>query len=253
MKLVCPNIVVGGCLSSAIYAKKNNYSLICDPHFKPFRFDGGNALSEWSTIIYELSLNGLVINSESIENIRLKENECKVVQSRHEKIEIDFETCHVFNSNRIVCDNEILQQSADLYRVYDWINVRSCSPHDVDYIYSGDDLAKEIYFYKSDRIEGDHKTKDIVSISFLDKDQLFDFEYSDTMVKFKLQDHMTQHGILGSRSGYQKNGNIRRNSIKLELDNREVFLISEHKYKDSKSIKFLNSTKDKDIILSNYA
>ena len=253
MKLAYPNIVIGGCLPSVIYAHQNKYSLICDTYYKPFRFDRVESLKLWSELLFEMSFRGQVLNTENIESVRLKEGNCKVVQARHQKLEIQFDSCFVFNGNRIVCDNEIIKHNKEIYKVYDWVNVRSCSPHETSFLSSEDNLAEEIYFYKSYRVDGSRNHKDIVTVSTLTKDQLFEFEYSDTMVKFKLHSVLKEAGILGSKSGYQKNGNVRRNSIKLEPSNREVFLTSEHIYKDSESIKFLNSTKDKDILLSSYA
>jgi len=45
-----------------------------------------------------------------------------------------------------------------------------------------------VQFYLSDRVDGNTDKKDLFTTSFLSGEQLQDFEYSDTIVKFKLLD-----------------------------------------------------------------
>jgi hypothetical protein len=256
MKLVCPNLVVGGCISSLIYATRNNYHVICNPEHKPFKLrqiKKINLVSEWSNLLLSLSLKGLVLNSKEIEGVRIKDSICTLVQRGGQRIEIEFKKCYIFSAQKLVCENEIKKQAKETYIVYDWIDTRSCSFHNFEYFKFNDELVSELFFYKSERITGDTKVKDIVSISHLTKNQLMDFNYSDTMVGFKIRSIMNSMGILGPRSGYQKNGNVKRSSLSIEPKIREVFLESESTFIDSKHIKFLNSSKKKDIIFNNYA
>ena len=256
MKLVCPNIVIGGCVSSVIYAMENNYHLVCDPSLKPFKFErinNFNLRSEWSNLLMDLSLKGLVLNSRKIESIRIKSSECTIVEQGANKLIVDFSKCYTFDTKKLNCENQIKKQHSQLYKVYDWIDTRSCSFHELSHIKTREDFVKELYFYETDRVTGKTNVKDMVSISYLSKQQLNDFNYSDTMVMFKVMNILQNFGVKGARSGYQKNGKIKRSSIKLEPRNREVVLISENEYYNCKKIKFLNLKRKKDNILLNYA
>ena len=255
MKLVCPNIVIGGCISSVVYAIQNNYHLVCDPHLKPFKFEklsGFNLQGEWSNLLTNMSLGGLVLNSRSIESIRIKASQCTVVEQGASRFSIDFDKCFVFDTKKLNCENEIKKHHSQLYKVYDWIDTRSCSFHELSHIKSRDRFVGELYFYETDRITGRTNVKDIVSISYLSKEQLNDFNYSDTMAMFKVISILEKHGVKGPRSGYQKSGKIKRGSIKLEPRNRDVVLVSENEYRNSKKIKFLNLRRKKDNILLSY-
>ncbi len=65
--------------------------------------------------------------------------------------------------------------------------------------------------------------KDLVAISYLTKDQLDDFNYSDTYARFAVEDLMKQNGIKGRRNGRDTNNpNLYRYySIKVETAKRE--------------------------------
>ncbi len=106
--------------------------------------------------------------------------------------------------------------------------------HDHEFFKTDDNLVKEVYFYPSERIDGNHtKKKDLVSISYLNSSQLQDFEYSDTYVKFKVTDMMKKAGIGGRKCG----GN-NQYALKLEVDRREVIKAKMHTYKNTEKLEF---------------
>lgn len=255
MKLACHNLVVGGCISSVVYASQNNYNLICDPDLKPFKLQKKEnilLLDIWSNLVMDLALKGMLLNNKKIENIRLDSSDCVFIESGASKAAVTFEKCYVFDTKKLNCKNDIKKHNEPLYTVYDWIDTRSCSFHELSYMKFKDDFVNELYFYESNRVDGKTKVKDIVAVSNLSKDQLNDFNYSDTMARFKITSIMESHGIKGARSGYQKDGKIKRSSIKIEPRKREAFLASENEYINTKKIKFLNLKKKKDNILLNY-
>ena len=132
----------------------------------------------------------------------------------------------------------------DKYKVIDWINVRSGMKHEYDYFETEDDLVKEVYFYPSQRLgagENDER-KDLVSVSYLNKEQLEDFNYSDTYVKFKIQRLMKEHGIKGARNGIRPDdpSKYAYRSIKIEPTKREIIKLTKPVYESVKSFIFDN-------------
>ncbi len=91
--------------------------------------------------------------------------------------------------------------SKNKVEVYDWFSVKSGMKHEYDIIYGEDDFVNKIYFYQSDRIDGNHLYKDAISYSILDEDQMDDFEYSDINARFKTVYLMKNAGIKGTRNG----------------------------------------------------
>ena len=101
-------------------------------------------------------------------------------------------------------------------------------------------FVKDIYFYKSERIDGDHKKKDLVAVSYLNKEQIQLFDYSDTIARFKVQSLMKEAGIVGARNGTSEDGSQKNQSVRVEPDHRQVININKNTYKDSENVKFLN-------------
>ena len=142
---------------------------------------------------------------------------------------------------------EIIESPPERFRVLDWINVRSGAVHDLVNIETADDFVNQVYFYKSKRIDGKHNKKDLVAVSYLAKEQILDFDYSDTMVKFKVENLMRRYGIKGAKSGVNPGDKPKRYSVKIEPSYREVLKMSKTKYKDLDNVKFLDLT-EKEII-----
>ena len=67
--------------------------------------------------------------------------------------------------------------------------------------------------------------KDLAAISYLTDEQLADFDYSDTMVKFKVTKMMKEAGIRGARNGRDVNNPERYKyyAVKVEPAERQVF------------------------------
>ena len=65
---------------------------------------------------------------------------------------------------------------------------------------------KEIWFYPSDRIDGNTGVKDACVVSHLTEDQIRDFDYSETMARFKMVSEMESRGMKGLFNGYSPTG-----------------------------------------------
>jgi hypothetical protein len=63
-----------------------------------------------------------------------------------------------------------------------------------------------MWFYPSDRIDGATKVKDACLVSFLSQDDLTNFDYSETMARFKAVSEMESRGMKGVFNGYSPTG-----------------------------------------------
>ena len=210
-------IVIGGCLSSLLYAYKNNLPVIFINPKPPFRYDKIESEYDlsflglepfemyyqrqvWERLLFLLGLSGNLPLSNNAAGLRVVDNLLTVTTANHRVIKFQFDKLIIFDDEGIFGLPMMSGQIAGKNRVIDWVNVRSGCSHPHNELNSGDDFVNKIIFYPSDR--SDNKNlKDLVSISHLTDEQLQDHDYSDTMVRFKVKKMMKAVGIRGARNG----------------------------------------------------
>ena len=148
----------------------------------------------------------------------------------------------------------VRKQQIGKCRVIDWFDVRSGMQHDHDLFETEDEFIQKVIFYPSERFGNQTSgrlRKDLVAISHLDEDQLDDFDYSDTMAKFKITQMMKDAGIKGARNGKDTyNPNIYRYySPKIEAVERQIFKDVKNFYKKDKRFDFRHETPEEIIKL----
>jgi hypothetical protein len=86
------------------------------------------------------------------------------------------------------------------------------------------DFVKNIIFYPSERVSGDHDFKDAISVSYITKDNLDLFEYSDINARFKTKYMMKKVGIRGARNGrdMKDKTKFKYYDVKIENISREI-------------------------------
>tara|TARA_B100001250_G_C19734820_1_gene760270 strand:- start:360 stop:1130 length:771 start_codon:yes stop_codon:yes gene_type:complete len=245
-------IVIGHSLEAVLYAYTRDCDLIINSLRRPFEFDDveeglgryqfetKNKLEIWSSLVLELALDGACPFGDSVESIRVEGNTLRVIPESGTAVEVEFEKCFIFDDENVTVPNRIIEKANSEYRVIDWFNVRTGTTHEFDQLLTGEDFVGDLYFYKSRRIDGAHNKKDLVTVSYLREDQLQDFQFSETMAKFKAQSIMKDHGIKGSRSGISKNGKVIYYSVRIEPDYRYIEPLGKNKYEDSENVKFLD-------------
>ena len=131
--------------------------------------------------------------------------------------------------------------------------VKSGMKHEYDLIYDKADFVNELIFYPSERIDGEHNLKDVVGVSYLSKEQLDDFEYSDINARFKTLYMMKQAGIKGARNGRDMKDKTKYKyySVKLETVSRDI-VGPKNLYESYDNISFIYSSLH-DIIKQNTA
>ena len=88
------------------------------------------------------------------------------------------------------------------------------------------DFVKEIFIYPSQRNGAKKSDVDLMCKSFLTKDQIKSFDYSDTMCRMKISNLLKRKGFKGRKTATHKGREYTR-EISLEIDNRVVVEESE--------------------------
>lgn len=222
-------IVLGGNLKALEYAFKEGLPIFYDKLEVPFVFEKTKEGIDKKDIIqnyaFLLSLAGLNFHSPFVNSFSLQEKKI-VIQGGNRSI-LEINANKVFDFRIDETDEEYI------FKVIDYINVRSCGSHDLREIKTEDNFVKEIYFYPSKRANSSKNfslythtyekvVKDAMVVSYLTRKQIESEDYSPIYSRLRLKEIMKEAGIQGKKRGTRANGNIIRSSILLEFDKRQI-------------------------------
>ena len=249
-------IVIGGTLNAKMYAYYNKCPCIYGGNAAPFEFDllppgaplGGQfEIQVWKEVTFALSLAGKLPLGDKVFSLSVQDSTLKAMTSNSRLAKFSFEKLVIFDDKIIQGLPPLRRSKIGKSRVIDWFDVRSGMEHQHDSLETDNDFIKEVVFYPSTRF-GNQKSnrvrKDLVSISYLDEEQVNDFEYSSTMARFKILKMMKDAGIKGARNGRDANNpNLYRYySPKIEATQREVFPDVKNYYEDDPRFEFRYET-----------
>ena len=248
------NVVLGSSLSAILFAAQNFFPVVFSDFRKPFRFDyfeptvdlsflnlpnglaaksltthqglidvGLSKSLVWERLMFLLSMRGSVPLSNLCRNMRASDNKITCYNEYSKIAEIRFENCYYFGDDNVqgLFEQKVLDNCE--YTCYDWIAFNKGGKHEIDFIETSDDFVKRIWFYSSDRIDGNTAVKDACVVSVLTHEQVRDFNYSETMAKFKMLSEMESRGMKGQFNGYSPNGNPKHYKFKTTHTRREKY------------------------------
>ena len=232
-------VVVGGNLQSLLIGALEGLPVVFSDPTPPDRFkklpnSSKTQLELWERLMFFMGMEGLVPFSDLCQNIRIIDNRLDVTTNRYRKSSMKFKNLIIYDDRQVVGLPLVTKEEKDKNLVIDWVNVRSGCTHELDELSSSGDFVSKVYFYPTER--SDNKSfKDLAAISYLTDEELEDFDYSDTMVKFKVQKMMKDAGIRGARNGRDvKNpSKFKYYAIKVEPSQREIFENSKRYYGSS--------------------
>ena len=227
--------MIGSSLEALMFAFNNELPVFFSEEERPFRFDyvePGMDLSYlhlenaektlntfdgeikvglpkeilWERLMFVLSYFGKAPLSNLCKSMRYTGNTL-IFSDEYAKIaEINFNHCYYFGDKN--CHKLLNEKTIDTgeYICYDWIAFNRGGKHDIDFIETEDEFVRSIWFYPSDRIDGNNPVKDACVVSHLTTEQLSDFNYSETMARFKMIHEMESRGMKGKFNGYGPNG-----------------------------------------------
>tara|TARA_R110000824_G_scaffold128444_2_gene289287 strand:- start:45 stop:794 length:750 start_codon:yes stop_codon:yes gene_type:complete len=234
-------VVIGNSYRAIKYSFDNNCVILCTDNVAIFPFDTIDKTNKEKSaceLLFELSLNGLAPLSDKIETIRLKaDNLLHIVTSNARLVKASFEELVIFDCSNVNGIPSMEEENIIGFRVFDWFDVNSGATHEhniiIDEASSG--LVNKIYFYESTRTGSGRK--DLVSESFLTREQLNDFEYSDTISRLKTLHMMREKGIKGSKNGKTSTA-LKHRPLAINLRKRQVHAQYEPFYKKVGNIIF---------------
>lgn len=265
MDLVYEDIVIGSDTRALLFAFVNRYPILYTSPRRPPRFDlldldielgflkientpsiyqsfgyeiefGSPKTDLWEKLMFLLSFEGLNPMSNLCDTIRYDGN-ILVCSSEYSRLcSVEFERCHYFGDDNI---NKLLTTKAvknPTYLCYDYIAFNRGGKHEIDYITTDDDFASKIWFYSSDRICGNTGVKDACVLSKLTAKELQDFEYSETMVAFKLDRILRDNGMLGVFKELSKTGKPLYRKFKISPIERKRYLLDEPEWNETENV-----------------
>ena len=163
----------------------------------------------WERLLFLLSFCGYAPTSDMCHSMRY-DGKSLVLNDEFSKIgEVTFDKCYYFGDKN--CQNLVTQKNiTKKYLCYDWMAFNTGGKHEYDYIKTKDDFVNEILFYISTRRLGNSTIKDACAISRLTMEQLSDFDYSETMARFKTVYEMKERGMRARISEYDEFGNPKK-------------------------------------------
>ena len=232
-------VVVGGCIRSLLYAFFHELPVVFVKPRPPFRFDEmpecdiealglkekkRTQLEVWERLVFLMGMSGNMPINGLDNKLRVTDNTLTVV-SGNTATKFNFRKLVIFDDEQIKGLPRVKREEKEKTTVIDWVNVRSGCNHDIPYLVDNEGLfVSKIIFYPTERSDNKNH-KDLVAISHLTDQQLQDFDFSDTMARFKIIKMMKEAGIRGARNGRDvKNPEkYKYYAVKVEPAEREVF------------------------------
>ena len=241
--------VIGSTVEAAYYALINDLYFI--PNRKrPAMFYNKTSVSLfgtkdehelWTRINLMLGLLSKRIAFEDTHTIRVEEDAIKV-STGNTSFKYKFDKVYIFDSTSVQTDCRIKEAKDKTYIVMDDFELSILGPkrYHLEPIIGEKSFPKQLHFYSSDRVDGADYITDCIVESELTEEQLNLFDYSDTMVRFILERHLTSIGVYGRLMEYYKSGKPKYRKPKVVHVKRLVFEKDNSIYHDTERVKFLN-------------
>lgn len=239
------DLVIGGNLAALEFAYKEGFHIFYEKLETPFHLEhtkeGLNKKDIIENYAFMLSLAGLNLHSHIVAEHRIERKKLVISGRVPWIIEYRYENLHDFR---------IKNEKSKIYKVVDYIDVRSCGTHDIRELKRDDNFVKEIYFYPSQRSNNSKKfdalthnyeliPKDAILVSYIKGKDLEKEEYSQVYSRLILKEVMKEVGITGKNRGFNSDGTPRpKGAIKLEFARREIKEIEE----DLRDYYYMNSS-----------
>lgn len=221
------NFTYGSSLSALEYADQNNTKLIIGDLKFPREFEPDYIKQAWGLIYSKLMLKGQIFGGDSVRNTKVTEDEIVIVCRGNVVRKSKYDTLYVFSDSNI-SGLPLASELNKTYEIVDFMKPNSLVSAGEKIIETCDDFVSKLYVKKK------YKTAPInlYAVSILNEKQLYDFQYSDTMVKFKSEHLLNENSFMGSHSG-GKRIKISLEVVKREVDKKMDF------YENTEKIKFI--------------
>lgn len=228
VNLFFDKLILGGSLESLLYSFVTETPIvICTPiipfeletmdYDQEFKFLGYENKREiyksemWDRLSFILSMAGLVMMPNTIKNVRKENKKLVFTTEGNSRTNVGYNTLMSYD-----------KINENVLHVYDWFDIKSGSKVPIDFLEDDSDFVKTVYFYKSKRSGSKQSMKDLVSYSKINKQEIYDYEKSESYSRLKTIQMMKDAGLRGKANGYNKRGTALYYAIRLEHTHREI-------------------------------
>ena len=220
------NITIGGSLDALQWAYQHGTRLIINKLSFPPPYEPSDKKLAWGLLYYKLMMDGKIIGGDYVNAIRIDDDDIIVACKNNVINRVTYDKVIIFNDENVMGLPDQVKET-DHYVITDAMYAVSFVFKDESFMLkTGDDLVSEIHIHK-DYINSPAK---IAVVSNLTKKQLHDFDFSDTMAKFKTETLLKEAGFMGS---FQN-----RDEIILEVQERTI-QPKMNIYEETEKIKFV--------------
>ncbi len=211
-----PQLTIGNTIDAIRFAITNKTYLLFNsfPTFNSYDLfrDLSPVEETWANLVYDAWNQSLVPFPGALEKMRVHGDTLTAHTKNGGVYNISFEHINLFATKNVFGIEECFSKNFQHNRVVDWFDVVQGGTTPCGFDLSLDDSVQRISFYESSRIDG-RTYYDLYCVSHLTDEQLLNYEYSDTFVKFKI-----------IKSAQKK--------LNLSLWKRDVFKVYEIMYND---------------------
>jgi hypothetical protein len=140
----------------------------------------------WANAAYQAYDMSLVPFSDKIKSLRIANNTIQVFTKSEKNYTIRYENINLFSLNNISGLEMEFDKVFCYNKVVDWFDVRSGGEEALTFNVPPAGTIQDIKSYPSNRLDG-QEYYDLYSVSHLSDQQLSNYEYSDTYVRFAVQ------------------------------------------------------------------
>jgi len=220
------NITIGGSLQALQWAYQRGTRLIINKPSFPPPYEPSDKKLAWGLLYYKLMMDGKIIGGDYVNAVRIDEEEIIVACKNNIINKTTYDKVTLFDDRNIIGLPD-QREEIDQFTVIDTMMAVSFVFKDTAFTLKTDDnLVAEIHIHK-DYINSPAK---IAVVSNLSKKQLHDFDFSDTMTKFKTETILKDLGFTGNF--------MKRDEIVLEVNER-IIKPKMNIYEETEKIEFI--------------
>lgn len=247
-------VVLGGDLSSFIFAYLNKLPIVCPILNQPFFYEtfeeetplGYYKHKMWDKLCIYLSLAGLMPFGSTVQNINIfpESNKFTVSTTEMNHFTIKYNHLYVLEDRNIIGLPAYIDDKEVIYEVVDDFMCYRVDPHNYEELYDeeGNTFVEKILFYEKemDFVE----TKNFFAISKLTEAELQDRNFDETMARLKCKRMLKKANVQGDIYRIYTNGVLRtgRRNPQVKHQHRFSRPITKHIYENTNNITFINST-----------
>ena len=220
------NITIGGSLEALQWAYQRGTRLIINKPSFPPSYEPPDKKLVWGLLYYKLMMDGKIIGGDYVNAVRIDKDEIIVACKNNIINKTTYDKVTLFDDENIIGLPD-QKEEIDQFTVIDTMMSVSFFFKDTAFsLKTDDDLVSEIHIHK-DYINSPAK---IAVVSSLNKKQLHDFNFSDTMAKFKTETVLKGAGFTGNF--------MKRDEIVLEVQER-IIKPKMNIYEEAEKIEFI--------------